>query len=155
MDFFQAVEKANNAMKSREKWPGDYRFSSAICVLESEELKKWTIIYSVEGDNEVINVLVSESVRMEKAKAPNFKEYKEIKFSQINIGPQEIMNKAREIVSAYNQVVTKEIIALRQEAHPVWKVVSFTNKLGVIILEFDAVTGKLLNERTESLIRSL
>ena len=154
MEFKQALEKALSDKSMLERMGKGYYLSSAVCVVSQSKTLSWTLVFSFPGSADVLNVTVSDKVRIEKGvqnpQAGNLR----LDVERVRTSSSEILEKARAAVKGYNQAVTKEIITLRQEDKPVWRVVCFTASLDVIIVEYDAFTGEKISEKTDSMIRS-
>lgn len=146
-EFLKELEKSKEFKDFKEKNRLAYNTSASLIdnnlQLDFYDPNKDKITSFTKIDNE-IHKQTSEVFRKEKT------EIKELKIDQIKI---DLEDAEKTIAQKHPDKPTKKIIVLQQREFPIWNITYITTKLELLNIKINAITGKIVKETIEPIMK--
>ena len=156
MNLLDAVEKAEHNENVR-KLGGYFLGSIFASIVESEELKEWTILYYNPQSKTVIDCFVSDKFVTVGEETPAIKEMEELDLKNVKVGIETVLKtmEKRFKKKALNTLISLHKKHFEKETKTVWTVAFVTPDMSAVSFDIDAASGNVLNEVTTHLLRKI
>jgi hypothetical protein len=99
-------------------------------------------------NNKLITFFIeNDIIKTEESEIYEKQEIQELKLEEVKIGLEQAENLMKP-----EEEITKKIIILQQKESPLWNITYITKSLNILNLKVDAISGKLLEQKTENIM---
>ena len=149
MLLMDAIRKAEND-KLVKKLSRDHFLCSAFAFIKDADVKEWTLHFFSPERKTMVDCFVSDTVTIGE-ETPAIKDMQELDTCRIKISSE----RALEIVKKkFDKKAVSSMISLHKKEKIIWTVSMITQDMMVTSFDMDALTGKIIEKKEESLIRS-
>lgn len=148
MLLMDAIKKAESD-KLVKKLSKDHFLCSAFAFIRDGIVKEWTLHFFSPKEKKMVDCLVSDTVTIGE-ETPAIKDMQELNTKKIKISSE----KALKIVKReFDKKTITSMISLRKKKKITWTVNMITQDMMATSFDIDAMTGKIIERKEESLIR--
>lgn len=156
MNLLDAVEKVEHNENVR-KLRGYFLGSIFASIVESEEIKEWTILYYNPQSKTIIDCFVNDKFVTVGEETLAIKEMEEFDLKNVKIGIETVLKtmEKRFKKKALNTLISLHKKHFEKESKTVWTVAYVTPDMSAVSFDIDAASGDVLNEVTTHLLRKV
>jgi len=151
LSSFNKLKKSKEFLNWKNKNKNSY-LSSCFTILE-ESKNDWQFDFYLPSLDKITSFTVNDKIKIQEEEAIFSKE--KTKINKLNLDEVKIsFDQVLEIINKkYKKKFTKKIIILQNLDKLVWNISLLDNELNIINIRIDAVNGKIVSEKKESLLK--